>query len=226
MSQVGNKSATELPSGINVNCINLTEGPVDSELSYIIRIVSKRGNSAVYALLPPIETEEETDCECGEGQDVPMKITWNQPSFQYRVQNLDVWTPAWEIDRNFAGPNDAVFRINVTNLTEDPVELRQYSVMGAALFGNEWSQKSYYILGEGSTPNNPVNFDSQTIPVGEWRYVYLGAVQPGSNALQDLPSETHSYEVFINLHFNYEGESVYYGLVISVMSEYVYEGIS
>ena len=222
MYQIGNKSATELPSGITVNCINLTEGPVDSELSYIVKIVSARGNSAVYALLPPIETEEETGSD-GEGQDVPMKITWNQPSFQYRVQNLDVWTPAWEIDRNFAGATHAVFRVNVTNLTEDNIELRQYSVMGAGLFGGEWSQESYYILGEGSTPMSPISFNSQTIPVGEWRYVYFGASIPEGTDLQPLTSPTNSLEVFVNIHFNNEGESVYYGITISLMSMYIYK---
>jgi len=216
--EVGMENAIELPSGSMASGINLPQ-PVSATTTYTIKIISKRGNAAIYHLTPPPTVEGSCG---GSGQDVPMKITWNQPSFQYVVDGMGSWTPAWEINRCL-GYDKAVFRVNVTNLTEDDIELRQYSVTGAGQFGNEWSQESYYILDESSTPNNPVNFNSQTIPAGDWRYVYFGADIPGGNNLQNIPAETNSYEVFINLHFNYEGESVYYGITISLMSMYVYK---
>ena len=217
LNEVGMENATELPSGSTVSGINLPQA-VSATTTYTIKIISKRGNAAIYHLTP---SAVEGSCG-GSGQDVPMKITWNQPSFQYLVDGMGNWTSAWEINR-CSGYVSPIFRVNVTNLAEDNIELRQYSVTGTGQFGNEWSQESYYILDEGSTPNSPIAFSSQTIPTGEWRYVYFGASIPGGSDLQSLPSETNSYEVFINLHFNHEGETVYYGITISLMSMYVYK---
>ena len=92
--------------------------------------------------------------------------------------------------------------VRKTNTQNKNIEIRSYSLIGCGQFGNEWAQRSYYILGEGSTPQSPQVFNSQTIPAGEWRYVYYGADIVEGNNIQDLPAETNSYEVFINIHFN------------------------
>lgn len=200
-------------------------GSFDESLEYSLKVVTELGNMVTSEVpYPPLYSNGGGMGE-GSSQTVPMVVTWTQDSFQFRTTQLSIWTPAWEIWLDSLH-GDVVFRVNVTNVWYEgkDIEIQEFSVTNIGQIGNEFSEKEYFIVAPESYPGDVSSFTTQTIPYGEWRYVYFGANQVSGDSLEPLPSPNESYIVFINLRFNFEGESVTYGHTIAVMHMQINQG--
>jgi len=128
MIKVGKQNVTQLPNGIQYNCINLTQ-PVTPTVNYTVKLVSERGNTASYLIKYEAEYKGP-----------PLVYVYGSMKIKYEMYNgvsssnrsdsdsngwCNVWAP-WDIIKSGSlsdSRNDVKVKVNITNLCGHDINL-------------------------------------------------------------------------------------------------------
>jgi hypothetical protein len=155
MIEVGKQNVTQLPNGIQYNCINLTQ-PVTQTINYTVKLVSERGNTASYLIkYEPPEDEDEPP---------PLRYVFGSMRVKYAGPNgnssdrsdsdangwCNPWVP-WDIISSAKiAEHNVLIKINITNTCGHDVNFTSAGVVYQS--SGKQGQRQEYLGGVLPTP--------------------------------------------------------------------------
>jgi hypothetical protein len=169
--------------------------------TYTIKIITERGNAAIYQLTPPSPSVTGG----GGGGGYPLIIVADHYNFQYTAGTMTSFKSAYVKPK---GTERTLYRILLNNTTNRRIILYKNSTM-LQIQGAVGAVTERYIVSNQSTswPDNLKPFSSQVMNPGSSQYIYFAAKTPGGNQWQDEPNKSDYYLVGFMIWFMYEGET-------------------
>ena len=154
MIEVGKQNVTQLPNGIQYNCINLTQ-PVTQTINYTVKLVSERGNTASYLIkYEPPDENEPPPLRYVFGS---MKVKYDGPmgnSSDRSDSDPDGWCNPWVpwdvISSSKIGNHNVRIKINITNTVGHDVNFTSAAVVYQS--SGKQGQRQEYLGGVLPTP--------------------------------------------------------------------------
>jgi len=176
---------------------------------YTIKIVTERGNTAVYHLIPPPPVGA-----VGGGGGYPLIIVADHYNFQYMdKKTADKSFKSAYIKKSSSENDHPLYRILLNNTTNMKIILYKNSTMLQIGYGGGSNVIVRYIVSNLTNiqNNTPTKFSSQTINPGGSQYVYFATQDIENPSWVGDPtgggSSSPYYMVGFLIVFRYEGES-------------------
>jgi hypothetical protein len=168
---------------------------------YNIKVVTERGNAAIYQLTPVIPSPVGAG-----GGGYPIVIVADHYNFQYAAGIMTRFESAY---RKPAKTDNTLYRILLNNTTNKRIILHKNCTM-LHMAGKVGQAELRYIVSDQNAlrlpPSKLIPFTSQVIDPGRAEYVYFAASTPGGDAWKDEPGQAYWIVGFI-ITFQYEGEA-------------------
>jgi hypothetical protein len=209
--EFGEHNVTELPNGLDLNCINLTQ-PVAPNINYTIKLVSSRGNAASYMIL-----YTSPDDGGGGGGFYSLTIADAHDNFQYAKEDNMTFQGAYVKPRS---TSKTLYRLLLNNTTEKRIFFHNNCSMLQKLYAGGADQHRYIVSNLSDTSNSdPTEFSSQVIEPGIAQYIYFAGDATTTPSWQPEPVQKGYYQIGFLIFFTYEGETEVRSLGLPVISQ-------
>ena len=211
--EFGEQNVTELPNGLDLNCINLTQ-QVEPNINYTIKLVSSRGNIASYMISYPLIPEEDGG---GGGGFYSLTISDLHDNFQYAKQDNMTFQGAYAKPRS---TSRTLYRLLLNNTTEERIFFHNNCSMLQKLYAGGAEQHRYIVSNLSDTSNSdPTEFSSQVIEPGAAQYIYFAGDSTSTPSWQSEPVKKGYYQIGFLIFFMYEGDTEVRSVGLPVLSQ-------
>ena len=207
----GEQSVTELPNGLDQNCINLTQPLAPNKINYTVKIVSSRGNSASYMIAYQLPENG------GGGGFYSLTIVESSDNFQYAQKDNMTFKIAYAKPRS---TDRTLYRVLLNNTTEDRIFFHNNCSLLQKCFAGGAEQHRYIVSNLSDTNNaNPTEFSSQVIEPATAQYIYFAGDAISTPSWQPEPDKKEYYQVGVLIFFIFEGETEVRSIGLPVLTQ-------